>query len=43
MCITNLAVFKYLQGKLTLIELMPGVSLEEVKKNTAADFAIALK
>jgi 3-oxoacid CoA-transferase len=38
MAITELAVFKYIEGKLTLIELMPGVTLEEVRAKTAATF-----
>lgn len=36
--ITELAVFKYLEGQLTLVELMPGASLEEVRAKTAAKF-----
>lgn len=36
--ITELAVFKYLDGQLTLVELMPGASLEEVRAKTAAQF-----
>jgi 3-oxoacid CoA-transferase len=36
--ITNLAVFKYIDDKLTLIELMPGVTLEDVRNNTDANF-----
>ena len=36
--ITDLAVFNYQDGKLTLIELMPGVSLEEVRAKTKAKF-----
>ncbi|SNS28253.1 3-oxoacid CoA-transferase [Belliella buryatensis] len=42
MVITELAVFEFIKGKLTLTELMPGVSLEEVKKNTEADFEVRL-
>ncbi|KPM48910.1 3-oxoacid CoA-transferase [Jiulongibacter sediminis] len=38
MCITELAVFKYINGKLTLLEVMPGSSLEEVRAKTAAKF-----
>lgn len=38
MCITELAVFKYIEGKLTLIELMPGATLEEVRAKTEASF-----
>lgn len=36
--ITELAVFKYLEGQLTLVELMPGASLEEVRAKTEAKF-----
>ena len=36
--ITELAVFKYLEGQLTLVELMPGASLEEVRAKTQARF-----
>ncbi|MFK8163004.1 MAG: CoA-transferase, partial [Lewinella sp.] len=38
MVITNLAVFRYIDGQLTLVELMPGASLEEVREKTDADF-----
>jgi 3-oxoacid CoA-transferase len=37
--ITDLAVFKFFDGKLTLIELMPGATLDEVRAGTAASFA----
>ncbi len=40
--ITDLAVFSYPNGKLTLIELMPGATLENVKANTSAEFDFAL-
>jgi 3-oxoacid CoA-transferase len=40
--ITDLAVFSYQNNKLTLIELMPGASLEEVNEKTSAIFVIAL-
>jgi 3-oxoacid CoA-transferase len=36
--ITELAVFRYPEGRLTLTELMPGVSLEEVRARTEAAF-----
>ncbi|QHT65491.1 3-oxoacid CoA-transferase subunit B [Rhodocytophaga rosea] len=36
--ITELAVFSFEQGKLTLIELMPGATLEEVRSKTKATF-----
>src|SRR5206468_2090683 len=38
MIITELAVFSFEEGQLTLIELMPGATLEEVKAKTAATF-----
>jgi 3-oxoacid CoA-transferase len=38
MCITELAVFKFIEGQLTLIEIMPGSSLEEVREKTSAKF-----
>ncbi|MXZ20139.1 MAG: 3-oxoacid CoA-transferase subunit B [Caldilineaceae bacterium SB0665_bin_25] len=40
--ITELAVFRFLDGHLTLTELMGGASLEEVKTKTEAAFEIAL-
>jgi len=42
MVITNLAVFKFINKKLTLIEIMPGSSLEEVQEKTSAEFEVAL-
>ena len=38
MVITDLAVFAYPDGKLTLIELMPNATLEEVRAKTSAVF-----
>jgi 3-oxoacid CoA-transferase len=38
MIITDLAVFAYPNGKLTLIGLMPNATLEEVKAKTSAKF-----
>src|SRR5262249_33191978 len=40
--ITDLAVFKFLEGKLTLVELMPGATLEQVQARTSAAFVAAL-
>lgn len=40
--ITDLAIFRFLDGKLTLTALMPGATLEEVREKTAANFAIKL-
>ncbi|WP_375447615.1 3-oxoacid CoA-transferase [uncultured Fibrella sp.] len=37
--ITELAVFAFPEGKLTLIELMPGATLDEVRAKTSAQFA----
>jgi 3-oxoacid CoA-transferase len=39
--ITDLAVFSFLEGRLTLVELMPGVILDEVRARTAAHFEVA--
>lgn len=36
--ITDLAVFNYADGRLTLLELMPGATLAEVRAKTAAPF-----
>ncbi|WP_081698338.1 3-oxoacid CoA-transferase [Meiothermus taiwanensis] len=41
--ITELAVFGYPEGRLTLLELMPGVTLEEVRAKTSARFVEALR
>ena len=41
--ITELAVFRFLNGRLTLTELMDGASLDEVKSKTEAEFDIALE
>ena len=40
--VTELAVFRLVDGRLTLTELMPGVSLDEVLHKTAADVVVAL-
>ena len=40
--ITDLAVFRFCEGRLTLTELMEGASLEEVRAKTAAGFETAL-
>jgi len=42
MIITELAVFEFREGSLTLTELMPGITLEQVKSKTSASFKIAL-
>jgi 3-oxoacid CoA-transferase len=38
MLITELAVFKFIDGTLTLIEILPGSTLEEVRAKTEAKF-----
>ncbi len=42
MVITDWAVFEFVDGKLTLTELMPGVTLEQVRAGTSARFVEAL-
>jgi 3-oxoacid CoA-transferase len=42
MIITDKAVFKFIDGKLTLIELMPGATISEVKEKTSASFINAI-
>jgi len=43
MVITNLGVFTVERGKgMTLVELAPGVSLDEVKAQTEATFRVAV-
>ena len=38
MLITELAVFKFIDQQLTLVEILPGSSLEEVREKTEAKF-----
>ena len=40
--ITDLAVFKYPDGQLTLVEIMPGATVADVRAKTDAEFAVAL-
>ena len=40
--ITDLAVFAFDGGQLTLIELMPGATLDEVRARTTAHFEVRL-
>jgi 3-oxoacid CoA-transferase len=40
--LTDLAVFRFDDGQLKLIELMPGATLEEVRQKTSAPFVLAL-
>ena len=41
--ITELAVFKFMEGRLTLVEILPGSSLEEVRAKTNANFVEKLE
>ena len=43
MIITELAVFEFPDGQLTLTELMPGATLEDVRDKTSARFAEVLR
>lgn len=43
MIITELAVFEFPDGQLTLTELMPGATLEEVREKTSARFVERLR
>jgi acyl CoA:acetate/3-ketoacid CoA transferase beta subunit len=40
--ITDLCVFEVADPGLRLIELMPGIGVEEVRQKTGCDFAVAL-
>ncbi len=40
--ITELAVFRFIEGSLTLTALMPGIDLAQVQQATDADFEVAL-
>ena len=41
--ITDLAVFRFEQGRLVLVEVMPGATLEEVRAKTSAPFVEELR
>ena len=40
--VTELAKFCFVEGRLTLVEVMPGATLDEIRQKTAARFAIRL-
>lgn len=42
MIVTELAVFKVVEGRLHLVELMNGATLEDVERQTEADFIVKL-
>ena len=41
--ITNLAKFRFVEGEVRLVQLMPGATLEDVQQNTAAEYVVALE
>ena len=41
MIITDLAVFKFIDQKLTLVEVMPGATMQQVREHTEAEFVDA--
>jgi 3-oxoacid CoA-transferase len=41
--VTDLGVFEFPSGELTLVELMPGVALDEIKTRTGVKFEVALR
>ena len=41
--ITDLAKFRFVEGEVRLVQLMPGATLEDVQKNTAAEYVVALE
>ena len=43
MVITELGVFEFPDGQLTLVEVMPGSSVEEIQARTGASFRVALR
>ncbi len=40
--VTELAKFQFIDGQLTLVEVMPGVTLKEVEEKTEANFVVQL-
>lgn len=40
MIVTEFAVFKMIDGKLTLLEIAPETTMEQIKEHTSADFAV---
>ena len=40
--ITDLAKFRFIDGRLTLVQVMPGATLEEIEAKTDAEYDIRL-
>jgi len=40
--VTDLAKFRFINGEMTLVELMPGITMERVREQTTAQFVVAL-
>ena len=40
--ITELAKFRFIDGQLALVEVMPGATLEEIEEKTGASYAVRL-
>ena len=43
MVITDLAMFRFIEGELVLVKVMPGSSLEEIAEKTSAKYRVALE
>ncbi len=41
--ITELAKFRFVDGKMILVKILPGSSIEEIEAKTAADYSVALE
>ena len=41
MIVTELAVFRFIDGKLTLTETAPGVTVDDIRAKTEAEFAVS--
>jgi 3-oxoacid CoA-transferase len=41
--ITELAMFRYIEGELVLVKVMPGSSLEDIAEKTSANYRVELE
>ena len=41
MIVTEQAVFRFIDKKLTLVEIFPGIDLEALRRQTEADFEVS--